>query len=324
MGDDLRKFVSASLVYAAMAIYLYQPYFNRFVFLRFLVPMNVCAAGLGCYVLSRRWVFSFWASLFAGLLYGFGPLMLRINSFHPSAGVMAAAIPWLFCPAVYATKGKWQWLSWCLCTLPFLAIAAFFVVTAYFHLFVMPKQIKLGAMDLLRIFAPTVKINGWPGCVGFYHVAIAPLIIGLAMLLAAKRHGILVILLTGLVLGFSNAFFNVTPIMWVTIPTLGCAIIIGEGIQGLTDAGFSDRKWVLTTAIILAALSILQTALAAKFAAAFSQGAKMYMLGAVVVGTIFFILKAKMRIGWVKMLILCLAMAVDIFFGARYIVDMLF
>ena len=53
-------------------------------------------------------------------------------------------------------------------------------------------------------------------------------------------------------------------------------------------------------------------------------GARMYMLGAVVVGTIFFMLQAKMRLSWVKMLILCLAMGVDIFFGARYIVDMLF
>lgn len=50
----------------------------------------------------------------------------------------------------------------------------------------------------------------------------------------------------------------------------------------------------------------------------------MYVLGTVVVGTIFFMLQARMRLNWVRMLILCLAMGVDIFFGARYIVDRLF
>ncbi len=324
MGDDLRKFASAGLIYAAMAIYLYQPYFNRFRTIHYLFVINLFVAALGCYVLSRRWVFSFWASLFAGLVYGFGPLMLRINSFHPTAGFLAAMVPWLFCPAVFWPKGKWQPVSWLLCVLPFLGIVTFFAAATYFHLFAIPKQLKLHAIDVLRLFAPTVRINSEPACFGFYHIAIAPLIMGFAMLLAAKRHGILLILLTGLVLGFSRPFLEVSPIMWATIPVLGCAVLIGEGVQGLAGAGFSDRKWVLAATIVLAGSSVVMAILSAKYSPAFSQGARMYMLGAVVVGTIFLMLQAKMRISWVKMLILCLAMGVDIFFGARFIVDMLF
>jgi len=324
MGDDFRKFASAGIIYAAIAIYLYQPYFNRFSPFQFLRLVNVCAAGLGAYAISRRWVFSFWASLFTGLIYGFGPLMLRINSFHPTAGLMAAMVPWLFCPAVFWPRRKTKWVSWALCVLPFLVIAIFFAVTTYLHLFAMPKQIRLRAVDLLWFFAPMVRINSAPAYFGFYHIAIAPLIMGFAMLLAAKRYGILLILSMGLVLGFSNSFLEVTSIMWVTIPVLGFALIIGEGMQGLVETGFSDRKWVLATAIVLAGLSIVMTILSAKYSAAFSQSAKMYMLGAVVVGTIYFMLRAKMRMNRVKMLILCLAMGVDVFFGARFIVDMLF
>jgi hypothetical protein len=188
----------------------------------------------------------------------------------------------------------------------------------------MPKQIRLHAIDLLRFFAPLVRINSGPACFGFYHIAIAPLIMGFAMLILARRFGIILILLAGLVFAFSKSFLQVSPLMWATIPVLGFAVIIGEGMQGLVEAGFSDRKWVLVSAVVLAGLSIVMTILSAKYSAAFSQSARMYMLGAVVVGTIFFMLRAKMRMSWVKMLILCLAMGVDVFFGARFIVDMLF
>lgn len=324
MGDDFRKFASATLIYTAMAIYLYQPYFNRFGILQFFGLINVCVAGLGAYSLSRRWVFSFWASLFTGLIYGFGPLMLRINSFHPTAGLMAAAVPWLFWPAAFRSKKGLQWASWLLCALPFLGIMTFFAATAYFHLFAMPKYLRLHAMDLLRILAPTVRVNGGPTSIGFYHVAIAPLIMGFAMMTLARRFGIILILLVGLVFAFSKSFLDVSPLMWATIPVLGFSIIISEGMQGIVEAGFGDRKWVLAATMVLAGLSIAMAVLVAKFSPAFSQGAKMYMLGAVVVGTIFVMLRAKMRLSWVKMLILCLAMGVDVFFGARFIVDMMF
>lgn len=324
MGDDFRKFASAGVIYAGVAIYIYQPYFNRFGVFQFLALVNVCVAGLGAYSLSRRWVFSFWASLFAGLLYGFGPLVLRINSFHPTAGLMAAMVPWLFCPAVYGLKGKWQPIRWAMCILPFLGIVTFFAVTTYFHLFAIPKYMKLHVIDLLRILAPTVRVNGGPTSIGFYHVAIAPLIMGFAMMILAKRFGILLILLAGLVFALSKSFLEVSPLMWATIPVLGFAVIIGEGMQGIVEAGFSDRKWVLAATMVLAIFSIALTILSVKVSPAFSQGAKMYMLGAVVVGTIYFMLRAKMRISWVKMLILCLAMGVDVFFGARFIVDMMF
>jgi len=324
IDDNFRKFISAGLIYFGAAIYLYQPYFNRFSFFQFIRLANVCIAGLGAYTISRQQVFSFWGSFFAGLLYGFGPLMLQINSFHPTAGLMAAMVPWLFCPAVFWPKGNFKWIRWALFALPFLGIVIFFAVTTFLHLFAMPKHIRLHTIDLLRFFAPTVRINGGPTYFGFYHVAIAPLIMGLAILISARRYGILLILLAGLVLGFSKSFLEVTPIMWVTIPVLGLSVIIGEGVQELVEAGFNGCKWVLFSAIFLAGLAVVMEILSVKYSPVLSQSARMYMLGAVVAGTIFFMLRAKMRLSWVKMLILCLAMGVDIFFGARVIVDMLF
>jgi hypothetical protein len=47
----------------------------------------------------------------------------------------------------------------------------------------------------------------------------------------------------------------------------------------------------------------------------------MYVLGAIVAAIIFFMIRAKLSMQLLRRLVLCVAMAVDIFIGARYIVD---
>jgi hypothetical protein len=47
----------------------------------------------------------------------------------------------------------------------------------------------------------------------------------------------------------------------------------------------------------------------------------MYVLGSVALIIIFFFAKGKSRLLWLRTIILSSALIVDIFFGARYIVD---
>ena len=115
------RFAAAAVMYAGFAIYLYQPYFKYFDALRYLLVVNVCLASLGCFVLSRRWVGAFAGSFFAGAMYGFGPFALGLAGCHPTAGLLAATVPWLFCPAAFGPKGRWRWLRVPLSALPFLA-----------------------------------------------------------------------------------------------------------------------------------------------------------------------------------------------------------
>ena len=100
----LIKFASAAIIYFAFTIYLYRPYFKNFSTIQYLVIANTSLAALGCYVLSRRWVAAFPGSLFAGLIYGFGPFVLWLGKFHLTAGFLAATIPWLFLPAAFGPK----------------------------------------------------------------------------------------------------------------------------------------------------------------------------------------------------------------------------
>jgi len=334
-NTEYAKVIAAAGIYAAFAVYLYQPYFRNFGPLHYLHIVNVCLASAGCYVLSRRWVAAHAASFFAGAIYGFGPFMFGLARYHPTAGFLTASIPWLFCPAALGPKCRWRWISWPLATLPFLAIVSFFQVSCRYRLFAVPIRTKLHLADLAGLLAPLVMAGRNTTLVGFYHVPIAALIVGFAMLLAARRLNILVIFALGATLAFCDPVFSVSPIIWLSIPVLCCAVLIGAGIQGLTSAGYADRKWVLLAAMIMAALAIVTLLLATKYFQVFAglgakyakllvETAKMHILGSVAAIIIFFLARAKLRVAALRWILLSAAMAVDILLGAVFIVDRIF
>jgi hypothetical protein len=330
------RFVIAAMIYASFAVYLYQPYFKGFDALRLrdLFVVNVCLGSLGCYVLSRRWMAGFGESFFAGAIYGFGPFILGLLKFHPAAGFLSAVIPWLFCPAAFGPKGRWRWLRIPLAGLPFLAIVFFFEVSAHYRLFAVPTQARLHSADLTGLLAPLVMAGRNTTLIGFYHIPIAALVMGFSMLIAARRLGVIVIFAIGTTLAFCESFFEVSPIIWLTIPMLCCSVLVGAGMQGLASAGFADRGWVLATAAIMGTLAIVTLLLATKYfqtflglgagyAKLFTEAGKMYILGTIAVAIIFFMERAKLRMLRLREVFLCAAVAVDIFLGARFIIDKL-
>ena len=333
-GRSSIKFLAAAIIYAVFAVYLYQPYFKGFNALRLrdLFVVNVCLGSLGCYVLSRRWVAGFGESLFAGAIYGFGPFILGLAKFHPTAGLLAAVIPWLFCPAVFGPKGNWRWIRIPLAVLPFLAIVLFFQVSAHYRLFAVSTQARLHLADLVGLLAPLITAKQNTTLIGFYHIPIAALVMGFSMLLAARRFSIIMIFTIGIILAFCDSFFGISPIIWFAMPMLCCSVLVGAGMQGLASAGFADRGWVLAAAAIMCTLAIVTLLLAAKYfqkflglgagyAKLFTEAGKMYVLGAIVAAIIFFMIRAKLRMRQLRQIVLYAAMAVDIFLGARFIVD---
>ena len=355
MNNKYMRFALAAAVYTAFAVYLYQPYFKGFGSLRIqdLFVVNVCLASLGCYVLSRRWIEGFAESFFAGAIYGFGPFALGLAKFHPTAGFLSASIPWLFCPAVFGPKGRYKPLRVPLSLLPFLAIILFFQTAAHFGLYPIPIKLKFNCSDLASLLAPLVKAKRSVTLVGFYHIPIASLVMGLSMLLvpleglskggilqrgkflkglAVRRFGIVIIFAVATILAFCDSFFDVSPVIWLAVSVLCCSVLIGAGIQGLISAGFADRKWILFAAIVMCILAIVTLLLATKYFQAFAglgsgyarlltEEAKMYILGAVTVAIFFFTTRAKLRMHLLKVGLLCATMGLDIFLGARFVVD---
>ena len=222
-----------------------------------------------------------------------------------------------------------------LCTLPFFVIILFFQTAAHWRLFAIPVQTRFHLADLPSLLAPLAMVNVSSVLIGLYHIPIAPLIMGILMLFAARRHGIMIIFCIGAFLAFCPAVFDISPVIWLVLPILCCSVLVGVGMQGLISAGFADRKWVLAGSILMLALAVIALLLATKYfqvfagiadkyAACLAETAKMYILGAVTVAILFFMARAKLRMHWLRWLILCSAMAVDIFLGAGFMVDRIF
>ncbi len=326
--------VLAGIVYLAFAVYLYSPHFRRIRDLDNLVVVVLPLAAFGCYVLSRRWVSLFTGSLAAGALYGFGPYVLGLLEYHVAASLLAALIPWLFLPSAFAFKRRFTWLRWPCAILPFAAIFSFFEVCGRIRFFAVPKQARLHADGLIGLLAPLVaaKLGSVGVLIGFYHVPIAAFAIGLAMSVAAKRYAVLTVPIAGLVLGLSRPVLGVSPVMWFTIPAVFFAVAAGVGVQGISIAGARDKKWLLLAASLMAALAIFALLLATKYfqvflglafgyAKLFLEAGKIYSLGAVVIGIIFVITRLKFRASILRQGLLVAVLGLDIFIGARFIID---
>ncbi|TFG50135.1 MAG: hypothetical protein E4H40_01815 [Candidatus Brocadiia bacterium] len=335
MKKSLIQLLAAGVIYCIFSIYLYQPYFYRFSTSEYLPVMNCVLGAMGCFILSRRWTTSFWGAFFSGALYGFGPFMLSLGIWHGMAGLLAAAVPWLFLPAAYGPTEKLHWTRIPLSVLPFLAIILFFQAGANSGFYPVATQAKLRTADLASVIVPLVSAKRQLNLVGFYHVPLAVMVMGFAMLIKARRKAVMAVLVAGVILPFCNSFLEVSPIMWWSIAAVCCSIIAGAGLQGILCAGFADRKWILASAILSMSLTIISLLLATKYfdfffsaadgyAKLMVQSGKMYLLGGLAAGIIFFLTKTGSRMHWVRIVILCSALAVDIFLSAGIIIDQIF
>lgn len=336
----------AAALYAAFAVYLYRPHFPTFSTWHWLLPANAAVAAVGCFVLSRRWVMGFLGSLLAGAVYGFGPYLLALGRFHPIAGFLAATIPWLFLPAAFLNRQRRASVKILFSILPFAMVILFFLffrLDAEHRLFAAPIQTTLEPADLVAFIAPLVLFSRTVVLPSLYHVALGPLILGMGMMLKARRFGILLIIAAGFALTFCRSYLGpgpvawvgVSPILWLSIPLVCLSVLAGVGLQGLIEAGASDREWVLATGISLGILAGVTLMLAAKYfqvilgladgyARLFVQAAKMYLLGAVAMLIVFLMARQQMRLRPLRWVILAAALGLDIFLGARYIVDKIF
>ncbi len=337
------RHVAAVIVYVAFTVYLYQPHFPALHQWRLFMPFSALFGALGAYALSRRWVAGFAGSCLAGAVYGFGPFMLGLAHCHASAGVVAAAIPWLCVPAALLGRKRRSVLRLPLWLLPFGAVILYFYLCTSQRLFAAPIQSVPRPGDMVGFIAPLVMLDlpdRTCAVVSLYHVAIAPLILGAAVMLTARRYVLFFLLAAGLVLAFSHTFLpanyvawlGVSPVLWLSLPMVALAVLAAVGLQGLIEAGSGDKKWLLIAAAAQALLAIVMLLLATKYfqiifsladpyARLFVEEAKMYLLGMMAVTMVFLMAYRQFRLQPLRWLILCTALALDIFLCARYAVD---
>ncbi len=325
------KVSTAAALYIALGIYLYLPYLNHFKKLEYLILMNSAIGALGCFVLSRRWLDAFASQLVAGAVYGFSPFALGFAAYHPLAGLPLAAVPWLFCPAVYyhvemKNAFRKKSIASALAGIPFVFTVLFFLVCAKIgsvHLFPMPVQLKL---DLARVgsFVTPLALKPQEFIFGFYHVPLAVGFFGLLMWFKSGRFKILLILAPAMVLSMLDPVFEVPPVVWALTVMLFGAVVIGLGMEGLAVAGKKDGKWILLCILMTCAVTVFTLVRSFELGFIYLQTTRIHAMAIVLIGTIYLLTGLNYRTGLLRWSLLCAGIVADVLLGARYLIDMLF
>lgn len=328
---------AACVIYIAVCLYLYHPYLPGLEPDRYIILVNSVVGAVGCFVLSRRWIGAFLGSLFAGVVYGFCPLAFGLASYHPLAGVPLAFLPWLFCPAAfwrkYVTRHNRRVptsrfggtaITTALCLIPFLAVIIYFLLCAHTPIgpvFPLPLE-KLNLTNFAGLVMP-LAMKPHDFVFSVYHVPLLACLMGLCMLVASKRVGIMVIVGCGLVLAFSNPLFQVSPVVWALIPMLVVSILVGLGTEGLAWAGAADRQWVLFCAAAMAVVAgaCLYLYLTITKDPLYLHATAMHTLAVVAACIIYFLERARLRLHALRWTLLSVAMGLDILLCSRQIVD---
>ena len=323
------KILAAAAIYTAFAFYLYHPYLKNFQKVDYLFIANPVIGALGCFVLSRRWISSFIASLFAGAVYAFCPFSLWFNAFHSFSTIPMATIPWLFCIAAflrYRTVNKKSLLELTgiavLTLLPFAAIALFFWMCAQpwwirGPFFPIPKSEVLSLDNFVGFVTPLSTAHSF--MFSFYNIPIAVIFMGGFMYAAARRFSVLGLVVLGFGLAFFDTFSHVSPVVWAIVPVLFCSILAGVGMQGLDFAGSGDTKWVLAAAVVMVVFALINVIMPGQVGNHCSS--LMFALGAAVLGIILCIARAKLRMHTLRWALLSAAMAIDIAISAVYVLQ---
>jgi hypothetical protein len=260
-------------------------------------------------------------------------MLLSLASFHPTAGTIAAAVPWMFCiPAFSTILTRDRWIQAPLCIVPFLAILGYFKLASMFSLFPAPLHIEPSLQTLISLLVPAAVSAKSPLLFSIYHIPLAGLIIGLWIFIETRRYGITMIILAGLILTFSSGLTIVSPAIWLTIPLMCMAIIAAEGLSALLNTTSIDFEWLAGTTGVLGLCSVLSFMLSIKYykffaglgrpaADVLATEARLFLLGAVCLGMITIISKLNLRLKPVRLLIIVSPCLIDFIITSTEITD---
>jgi hypothetical protein len=315
---------AAVIFYAAFAGWLFYPYTQKLSHAQFIFPVASVIGATGVFVLCRRWVLSFFASLAGGVVFGFGTYACSFYCYHPLAGLINAFVPWAFVPGVFfylwAKLGSKTVaiISAVLSLLAFLFILCAYQIAAAKYFYPIPVNTPLTLQSLMGIINPT-GVRPDIFAIGFYHVSIAGLIMGVILLVETKRLWTIALFALTISAAFYIPLLNVPPVVWASIPVLFCAIMIAAGLEAIILSGAGDSKWLLTLAAILILFGLFSGLLTGA-----SGVVGLYGIGVAAILLIFFIARGNLAWHSARMLVLYSAVFVDIVISTKHVVDVIF
>jgi hypothetical protein len=328
--SKISQFFLAVLIYASFAGWLFWPHLENFVGpQRVLLILGVISAA-GVFILARRYVNSFVARFFAGIIYGFGTFACAFyTGFHPFAFCIYAALPWIFFPAVFLyelpkiNQKLANFFSAVLSLLPFVFVIACFSLAAMprFRLVPIPVGTAVSAENFTALVNPlSFPIDAFS--VGFFHLPIGALTVGFVLFLRTRRSWTAVLFALAVFLSLCQPILNVPPVVWFSFVVLICSIICAEGFEAMVLAGHADANWLLLSATAI----IFQAALCSVLYSGANVLISSVLSGICLIAVLltFFVARAGMAVHYVRMLALYTTALMDVVIVTRNIIDKIF
>ena len=318
---------AALVIYVAFAAWLFLPHLNKFTGLQKIFLVTPIISATGVFVLGRRYVNSFIACFFAGVIYGFGPFASAFYCFHPFAFCIYAALPWTFIPAVFVYKlakvsdKATNLLAAVLSLLPFVFIAVCLTLAARFYLFPVPTGTAISIKNIMGLISPaTIKPDDFS--ISFYHAPLAALAVGLILFFKTRRFWTAVLFLLAVFLSLYKPFLGVPGVFWLSFVVLICSLIIAEGFEAIVLAGKADANWLLLSALVLLLQFSLSFALGKS--QAFPLSAALSVIAVIAVLLIFFISRTGLAMHYARMFALYTTALLDVAVITRAIIEKIF
>lgn len=319
----------AAFTYTAVTLYLYQPYLHQFSRTDFLPLAASTTAALGTFILSCRWTAAAPAQIIAGALYGFSPPVISLAAYHPAASIFAAALPWLFMPAVFWPINKkvrisTKTASLILSLLPFIILFALLWYTKTnpekAHIVPVPQESDFKISNLITIIYPLANINHLYH-LGLSHTGLLLAILGAVLYIHAKKFSIITLLIAGIICAAAGHLIAQNPAIWLLIPAIFASILAAMGSQLLAWCGKKDCPSLMTAIIpasILTAAGIIITTFHNN---GFFYSTLMYAASAIMILSIIFTASANLRWHKFRWIIIIAAVFADILLCASKTLD---
>ena len=90
------------------------------------------------------------------------------------------------------------------------------------------------------------------------------------MLVMSRRYSVMAVIILGILLSIFDTSSGTPRIIWLGVPLVCFAVLIGEGITGIIHCGYRDRNWILVSSIVLLVCSIITLIFGTKAAHVFA------------------------------------------------------
>ncbi len=320
-------FILAVLIYASFAGWLFWPHLDKFIDLQRILLILPVVAAAGVFVLGRRYVNSFVARFFAGVIYGFGPFACSFHCYHPFAFCVYAALPWTFLPAVFLYKlpkigeKTANVLSAIFSLLPFVFVIAAYFFAAKNYLYPIPAQLAVSSKNFAALVSP-ISFYVDVFSVGFYHTTLGALAVGLVLFFRTRRSWTAAIFALAVFLSLYKPILNVPSVFWLSFVVLICSLIIAEGFEAIILAGKADANWLLLATAVLT----FQAALNSVFFRNPDIIVSLILsaISIIAVLFVFFIARGGLAAHYMRMLALYSTALLDVIIITRNTIDIIF